>query len=238
MASPICRPLNPDHYAPAFAHQSSLVTIDAPTVQGNSLGFRSLPDGDDGQHLRHTPVLIRAAAIARKSGGRLLPDARLLADAGTGRLSWNDGVLSAALNLAAFVSPGCAPENSLALAALADCAALAVHTPDNAALLAGITTPLPVACAVRSRRSGMAGSPTAGRAARARCAELAQTANPKQRDNQDAPCAAAVQVSHPAGTIRPRSRSTNQYKHRNDRQLRQRIQAGAVEQLRGLAVGV
>lgn len=68
---------------------------------------------------------------------RLLPDARLWADAGTGRITWREHTLHAVLNAAAFVSPGA----TLALAPLADCAALAVRMLDNAALQAQIAAP-------------------------------------------------------------------------------------------------
>ena len=71
---------------------------------------------------------------------RLLPDERLLAVAGTGRITWGDGVLHAALNAAAFVSTDYAAA-SIDLAALSDCAALAVRVLDNAALLAALPAP-------------------------------------------------------------------------------------------------
>jgi ribonucleoside-diphosphate reductase alpha chain len=67
---------------------------------------------------------------------RLLPDERLLADAGTGRVTYRGGVLHAALNAAAFVPADCVATPALDLAALADCAALAVRMLDNTALLA------------------------------------------------------------------------------------------------------
>lgn len=70
---------------------------------------------------------------------RLLPDERLLADAGTGRATYRGGVLHAALNAASFVPTDCAAAPSLDLAAISGCAALAVRVLDNAALLADMT---------------------------------------------------------------------------------------------------
>lgn len=70
---------------------------------------------------------------------RLLPDERLLANAGTGRITWNDGALHAVLNAATFVTPGAAAP--IDLTAVSDCAALAVRALDNAALLAGAAAP-------------------------------------------------------------------------------------------------
>ena len=72
---------------------------------------------------------------------RLLPDERLLADAGTGEVTWREGVLHASLDAAAFVSPDPSADASLDLQALGDCAALAVRALDNAALLAGMAAP-------------------------------------------------------------------------------------------------
>lgn len=78
---------------------------------------------------------------------RLLPDERLLASAGTGQITWREGVLHASLNAAGFVSAGYIA--SIDLTALSDCAALAVRTLDNAALQASI--------AAQSLRVGMIG---------------------------------------------------------------------------------
>lgn len=72
---------------------------------------------------------------------QLLPDERLLADAGTGRTACRDGVLHASLNAAAFVSTDHAADASLDLVALGDCATLAVRALDNAALLADVVSP-------------------------------------------------------------------------------------------------
>jgi ribonucleoside-diphosphate reductase alpha chain len=72
---------------------------------------------------------------------RLLPDERLLANAGIGRPLSLGGVLHASLNAAGFVSLDPADGASLDLAGLRDCAALAVRALDNAALQAGIATP-------------------------------------------------------------------------------------------------
>ncbi len=69
---------------------------------------------------------------------RLLPDERLLADAGTSRGVYRGHVLHAALNAASFVP---AERSGLDLAAVADCAALAVRMLDNAALLADAVVP-------------------------------------------------------------------------------------------------
>ncbi len=68
---------------------------------------------------------------------RLLPDERVLAEAGTGRVGWRVGALHAVLNVACFLSPGSPRRAVIDLDALADAAALAVRALDNAALLAG-----------------------------------------------------------------------------------------------------
>lgn len=104
------------------------------TWQRVATALTSSETGDDGARQR-TRCLDALAAW------RLLPDARLLADAGTGRTSWRHGALHAVLNAAAFVSHGGSPDALLALTCMADCAALAVRTLDNAAMLAGIATP-------------------------------------------------------------------------------------------------
>lgn len=83
----------------------------------------------------------RSRCMGAMAAWRLLPDARLLADAGTGRPGWRGGQLHAAVNAAAFVSPDDSPDASIALTAMAECAALAVRMLDNAAMLAGIATP-------------------------------------------------------------------------------------------------
>jgi ribonucleoside-diphosphate reductase alpha chain len=72
---------------------------------------------------------------------RLLPDERLLAGAGTGQPTCPDGVLHASLNAAGFACSGPATDASMDLAALSDCAALAVRVLDDAALLEGIAQP-------------------------------------------------------------------------------------------------
>ncbi|HEX6613970.1 MAG TPA: hypothetical protein VF022_08925 [Rhodanobacteraceae bacterium] len=71
------------------------------------------------------------------SAWRLLPDERLLASAGTGRVAWSQGPLHACLNMAGFVPPA----SQFQLSAIADCAALAVRALDNAALIAGLAKP-------------------------------------------------------------------------------------------------
>ena len=72
---------------------------------------------------------------------RLLPDERLLASAGTGRTTHRDGVLHASLNAAAFVTSSQAAGTSMDLAALGDCASLAVRILDDAGLAAGVAAP-------------------------------------------------------------------------------------------------
>jgi len=72
---------------------------------------------------------------------RLLPDERLLADAGTGRITWRDDALHATLNAASFVPTDRTAASAPDLIALADCAALAVRALDNAALMAGTDAP-------------------------------------------------------------------------------------------------
>ena len=72
---------------------------------------------------------------------RLLPDERLLASAGTRRITHWGGVLHASLNAAGFVSLDSTTNASIDLAALDDCGALAVRALDNAALEAGIAAP-------------------------------------------------------------------------------------------------
>lgn len=72
---------------------------------------------------------------------RLLPDERLLAAAGTGAVTWRDGELHAALNLAAFVPADAHSTPRVDPAAIGECAEVAVRALDNAALLAGIAVP-------------------------------------------------------------------------------------------------
>lgn len=85
-------------------------------------------------------ALWRSRFLQALSAWRLLPDEHLLASAGTGRVI-RAGDLHASLNIAGFVSD---EENAAArinLAAIADCAALAVRALDNAALLAQVSGP-------------------------------------------------------------------------------------------------
>lgn len=84
---------------------------------------------------------LRARCTDALAAWRLLPDERLLADAGTGRNGWHTGTLHVALNAAAFVSTDRTVAAVIDLAGMADCAALAVRVLDNAALLAGNPTP-------------------------------------------------------------------------------------------------
>lgn len=72
---------------------------------------------------------------------QLLPDERLLAAAGTGAVTWRDGDLHAALNIAAFVPVDAHSTLDIDPAAIGDCAEVAVRVLDNAALLAGIAAP-------------------------------------------------------------------------------------------------
>lgn len=72
---------------------------------------------------------------------QLLPDERLLTDAGTGRPVHHDGKLYAGLNAASFVPADRAATSAPDLIALGDCASLAVRALDNAALQAGVATP-------------------------------------------------------------------------------------------------
>lgn len=67
------------------------------------------------------------------AGWRLLPDARLLAGAGTGQCPWRGHGLRATLNIAAFVSPGSACIDTEAVTA---CAVVAMRMLDDAAMLA------------------------------------------------------------------------------------------------------
>jgi ribonucleoside-diphosphate reductase alpha chain len=75
------------------------------------------------------------------SSWRLLPDAEVLANAGTGRPLLHDDTLHAALNAACFVPVDPAAVSAPDLAALSECATLAVRMLDNAALLAGVASP-------------------------------------------------------------------------------------------------
>lgn len=77
----------------------------------------------------------RARFMRALSTWRLLPDERLLASAGTSRITWGTD-LHASLNIAGFVSFEEDAVPRIDLAAVADCAALAVRALDNAALLA------------------------------------------------------------------------------------------------------
>lgn len=83
----------------------------------------------------------RASCMDALASWRLLPDVRLWADAGTGRISWRGHALHAVLNAAAFVRLSEGPDAAMALPPLADCAALAVRVLDSAALLAGTAVP-------------------------------------------------------------------------------------------------
>lgn len=84
---------------------------------------------------------LRARLMEALASWRLLPDTRLLADAGTGRMTWDEGPLHAVLNAAVFAMPAAHVGAPVALAALADTAALAVQALDNAAVLARIGHP-------------------------------------------------------------------------------------------------
>lgn len=72
---------------------------------------------------------------------QLLPDERLLESAGTGRITWRGDALYATLNAAAFIPLGRYPAEQIDLAALGECAEVAVRVLDNAALLAGAPAP-------------------------------------------------------------------------------------------------
>lgn len=72
---------------------------------------------------------------------QLLPDERLLAAAGTGRVSWSGEALHAVVNAAAFVEAGPHASRRIDLAAVTQCAEVAVRALDNAALLAGTPSP-------------------------------------------------------------------------------------------------
>src|SRR5690348_5666242 len=72
---------------------------------------------------------------------RLLPDEQVLANAGTGRPLFRGDTLHAALNAACFVPMETAAVSAPDLAALSECATLAVRMLDNAALLAGVASP-------------------------------------------------------------------------------------------------
>lgn len=66
---------------------------------------------------------------------RLLLDERLLATAGTGKKSWPGSDLAAVLNIAGFLRGCSTPDAKVDLAAVKDCAALAVRALDDALLL-------------------------------------------------------------------------------------------------------
>lgn len=90
---------------------------------------------------KHAVAARRTRCMDALASWRLLPDERLLANAGTAHITWRDGALHAVLNAAAFVLPDRSPDASIGYPAMTDCAALAVRMLDNAALLAGIATP-------------------------------------------------------------------------------------------------
>jgi len=71
------------------------------------------------------------------SAWQLLPDERILATAGTGKVGWHGDALAAVLNVAAFVRAPSALHGSFDHATFEDVAALAVRALDNAAGLAG-----------------------------------------------------------------------------------------------------
>lgn len=83
----------------------------------------------------------RVRCMDALAGWRLLPDPRVLASAGTGGVGWRADDLHAAVNAAAFVNADATPQPCLALAALAECAELAVRALDNAARVAGAPAP-------------------------------------------------------------------------------------------------
>lgn len=72
---------------------------------------------------------------------QLLPDARVLSAAGTGRVTWRDGALQAAVNAAAFVSVDGDRAVPVDPAAMSQCAEVAVRALDNAAVVAGALAP-------------------------------------------------------------------------------------------------
>ncbi len=96
-------------------------------------------------------ALWRLRFLQALSFWRLLPDERILASAGTGRVGW-DGDLHASLNVAGFVSGEGDVAARIDLAAIADCAALAVRALDDAMLLAKHPGP----CRVRVGLIGLA----------------------------------------------------------------------------------
>lgn len=118
---------------------------------------------------------LRARCTDALAAWRLLPDERLLADAGTGRNGWRTGRLHAALNAAAFVPTDRTVAAVIDLAGLADCAALAVRVLDNAALLAGNPT-LQVRVGILGIADALAllGLPYDSDAGRARAAAMAR----------------------------------------------------------------
>lgn len=85
-------------------------------------------------------ALWRSRFLHALSGWQLLPDERVLASAGTGPATW-DGDLHASLNAASFVSIEDYAAPQMDLAAIEDCAALAVRALDNAAVLAHVSEP-------------------------------------------------------------------------------------------------
>lgn len=72
---------------------------------------------------------------------QLLPDARVLATAGTGEVGWRGDSLGAVVNVAAFVARDSAPGRRIDLPAISCCAEIAVRALDNAALLADSPAP-------------------------------------------------------------------------------------------------
>ncbi len=69
---------------------------------------------------------------------RWLPDARLLAAAGTGQVTWREGALQATVNAGVCVRADASARPQLDFAAVAECAAIAVRALDNAGLYAGL----------------------------------------------------------------------------------------------------
>lgn len=142
--------MNPQHPRSPFLDLASVEAWDAWFRWRDGTVLRDLSIEDTWHRIALALTSVECGAEAGRwrsqfmdalSSWRLLPDERLFAAAGTGKVAWRSGVPCAVLNVAAFVSPTRGDAGSFDLGALADCAAMAVRALDNAALLAGMTIP-------------------------------------------------------------------------------------------------
>lgn len=137
---------------------------------------------------------------------QLLPDAVLLADAGTGRAAWPEHALRATVNAGVCVRSDAHAQRRLDFNAVTECAAVAVRAIDNAALVAGLApTRLHVGLGGVADAFALLGfaydsddaRTTAGRLARALAAGCAQASVELARDRGRLDTGACVRATRP-----------------------------------------